>query len=79
MDTLDWKYRDANNVCNEILKSSHDGAIILLHDIYKSSIDGALMAMDKLEDDGYAFVTIEEMAILKNRELDNEITYYNFK
>ncbi len=79
VDTLDWKYRDANNVCNEILKSSHDGAIVLLHDIYKSSIDGALMAMDKLEDDGYAFVTIEEMAILKNRELDNEITYYNFK
>ena len=37
------------------------------------------MAMDKLSKEGYAFVTISEMATLKNRELNNKETYYNFK
>lgn len=79
VDTLDWKSRNAEKVCEEIMKSAHDGAIILLHDIYESSVNGALMAMDKLSKEGYAFVTISEMATLKNRELNNEETYYNFK
>ena len=61
------------------MKNAHDGAIILLHDIYESSVKGALMAMDKLSKEGYAFVTISEMATIKNVELSNEESYYNFK
>ena len=79
VDTLDWQSRNAEKVCEEIMKSAHDGAVILLHDIYESSVKGALMAMDKLSKEGYAFVTISEMATLRNTELNNEETYYNFK
>lgn len=79
VDTLDWKSRNEEKVCEEIMKNAHDGAIILLHDIYESSVKGALMAMDKLSKEGYAFVTISEMATIKNVELSNEESYYNFK
>ena len=78
IDTLDWKTRNAEKIEKEILKNAHDGAIILLHDIYEESIDGALSAMEKLEKEGYAFVTIEEMAELKEMKLYKDKVYYNF-
>lgn len=79
IDTLDWKYKNANKICDTIVTKAYDGAIILLHDIYETSIDGALMAMEKLSKEGYAFVTISEMATLKNIKLDSSKAYYNFK
>lgn len=78
IDTLDWKYRDKNKVADEIVKNAHDGAIVLMHDIYKSSVEGALMAMERLKDE-YYFVTIEEMAALKNIKLENNSKYFNIK
>ena len=65
VDTLDWKYKNKKRICNTIVKSAHDGAIILLHDVYKSSVEGALMAMEILSKQGYAFVTIDEMMQIK--------------
>lgn len=79
VDPLDWKYRNAKNVYEEIMKTAHDGAIILLHDIYNTSIDGALMAMEELQKKGYAFVTIDEMCELKNITMNKTRSYYNFK
>lgn len=78
IDTLDWKYRDKNKVADAIVKNAHDGAIVLMHDIYKSSVEGALMAMERLKDE-YYFVTIEEMAALKNIKLENNSKYFNIK
>ena len=44
--------------------------------LYETSVDGALLAMEKLEKEGYAFVTIDELAKLKNIELKKEKSYY---
>ena len=79
VDTLDWKYHDSDVVANNIVKNAHDGAIVLLHDIYNTSVDGALKAIDILKEQGYAFVTIEEMCELKGIELDYTTSYFNFK
>lgn len=78
LDTEDWKYKDRTRISNYIVSHAHDGAIVLLHDLYESSVDGALDAMSVLKDEGYAFVTIEEMALIKNIELDYTSNYYNF-
>lgn len=78
IDTLDWKYRNENRIANTIVNKAHDGAIVLLHDLYPTSVKGALMAMEELKDE-YAFVTIEEMMILKNVQIDLFKTYYSFK
>lgn len=79
IDTLDWKYNDKNYIANEIVSQAHDGAIVLLHDIYDASVEGALQAMDILQQQGYAFVTILEMAELKNITLDYTTSYRYFK
>ena len=79
IDPLDWKYKNKNRVADEIIEHAHDGAIILLHDIYKSSVDGALLAMEELEKQGYAFVTITEMAQLRGIDLDYQTSYFNMK
>ena len=51
----------------------------LLHDLYETSIDGALLAMEELSKNGYAFVTIEEMATLKGITLNTASNYFNIK
>ena len=79
LDTEDWKYKDANRIANYIVENAHDGAIVLLHDLYETSVDGALLAMEKLQNEGYAFVTVEEMATLKNVKLDKEKSYFSIK
>lgn len=78
IDTLDWKYKDKYKIADEIVEHAHDGAIVLLHDIYNSSVEGALLAMERLQKEGYAFVTIEEMTTLKNIDLAIDKSYYNF-
>ena len=79
LDTEDWKYKDKNKIAKYIIDNAHDGGIILLHDLYETSVDGALLAMEKLQKEGYAFVTIEEMATLKNVHLDKSKSYFSIK
>ena len=76
-DTLDWKSKDKNKIADEIVKNAKDGNIVLLHDIYQSSVEGALLAMERLQKEGFAFVTIDEMAKLKNLTLDQTKSYFN--
>ena len=76
LDTEDWKYEDSERIANYIINNAHDGAIVLLHDLYETSIDGALLAMDRLQDEGYAFVTIDEMVNIKNIKLDKDKSYF---
>lgn len=61
VDTLDWKYHNANTVYNNIIKGARDGSIVLMHDIYKTSVQGALRAVDTLKNQGYEFVTVAEL------------------
>lgn len=78
IDTLDWKTKDKELIAKEIVDNAYDGAIVLLHDIYEPSVEGALLAMERLKQEGYAFVTISEMAQLKNIELDYTTLYHRF-
>lgn len=79
VDPLDWKYKNADTVCNNIVNNSFDGAIVLVHDLYETSVQGALMAMDKLSKQGYAFVTVEELAELRGVTMENGKVYNSFK
>lgn len=78
VDTEDWKHRDAEYIKNKVKEKAHDGAVILLHDLYDTSIDGVLMAMDELHEQGYEFVSLDEMITLKNIQLDKMKSYYEF-
>ena len=61
VDTLDWKYRNADTVYKNIINNTTDGSIVLLHDLYYSSVQGVLRAIDTLKARGYEFVTVNEL------------------
>ena len=45
-----------------------------MHDIYKTSVNAALDIIDRLEKEGYEFVTVEELAKL-NAEVNANLLY----
>lgn len=61
VDTLDWKSRDAQSVCNSIVTDTKPGDIILLHDIYESTAEGFRCGIEKLAQQGYEFMTVDEL------------------
>ena len=75
VDTLDWKYRNATTVYNNIINNTTDGSIILLHDIYSTSVQGALSAIDTLKSKGYEFVTVSELFRRRGITLQNGTVY----
>lgn len=64
VDPLDWATTDADTVTQRILKNAKEGSIILLHDASKSSVQAALTVIDALTEQGYEFVTVEELLIV---------------
>lgn len=63
IDTLDWKIKNTEAICQTVKKEIQDGAIILMHDEYKTSVDAALRIVDDLQKEGYEFVTAERLIL----------------
>ena len=78
VDPEDWKDRNTGRVVNEVLAEVEDGAIILLHDIYEESVDAALIIVDELLSRGYCFVTVEQLAALREVEWEPGKRYIKF-
>lgn len=66
LDPEDWKLLDANKVADCVVENVEDGDIILLHDFYPSSVAAALEIIDRLQPEGYTFVTVEELFRIQN-------------
>ena len=75
IDPKDWKYKDANRIYNKIITNVKDGDIILLHDIYSTSVDAAIRVVDTLSQQGYSFVTLDELFALKGKTPEAGVTY----
>ncbi len=63
VDPLDWCCNDAACVTRKVVKAVSENDIILLHDYYASSVEAALMIVDTLQEEGYEFVTVEELLL----------------
>jgi peptidoglycan/xylan/chitin deacetylase (PgdA/CDA1 family) len=63
IDPLDWCTCDASVVAARVLKKAADNQIILLHDASQSSVDAAFQIIDTLQQQGYEFVTVEELIL----------------
>lgn len=79
VDPMDWKVLNAEKVAQHIINNASDGDIILLHDLYSTSVDAALMVIDQLSQQGYAFVTVSELAAIKGYDLESGGVYTCFK
>lgn len=61
IDSEDWKKLNAEQVTAYVVSHVQPGDIILLHDFYPTSVEAALEIIDRLQPEGYAFVTVEEL------------------
>ena len=66
VDPKDWATQDPAVIEKEILRHVQDGDVILLHDMSDSSVKAALTIIDKLQEQGYRFVTASQLAQAKN-------------
>lgn len=64
VDPLDWATTNKDVVARRIIKAVNGGGtIILLHDASSSSVQAAFAVIDALSEQGYEFVTVEELLL----------------
>ena len=61
VDPQDWKLLDTAKVVEAVVGKVQSGDIVLLHDFYATSVDAALQIVDRLQAEGFIFVTVEEL------------------
>lgn len=66
VDPQDWATNNAAAIEAAVVKHVRDGDIILLHDMSSSSVKAALDIVDTLMGEGFEFVTVSELARLRN-------------
>lgn len=63
IDPRDWCSDDTACIVQNTIGKIKEGDIILLHDQYPSSVSAALEIVDRLQQEGYVFVTVEELLL----------------
>lgn len=63
VDPLDWTTENVEKIVNNVVTEVQEGDIILLHDSFSSSVNAALRIVDILQEEGYEFVTVEELIL----------------
>lgn len=63
LDSRDWYTQNTPVIVNEVMKQVDDGDIILMHDCFQTSVESALQIVDRLKEQGYEFVTVDEMIV----------------
>lgn len=63
VDPTDWSCLSSGAVTNRVLDKVQENSIILLHDYYKTSVEASLRIIDKLQEEGYTFVTVDELLL----------------
>ena len=61
VDPLDWCSSNVACITEKIVDKVGENDIILMHDYFDTSVTAALKAIDKLQEEGYTLVTVEEI------------------
>lgn len=61
VDPMDWCSENASCITEKIVSKVKENDIILMHDYYDTSVTAALKTIDELLDEGYTFVTVDEI------------------
>ncbi|MBR6826127.1 MAG: polysaccharide deacetylase family protein [Oscillospiraceae bacterium] len=78
VDPDDWCCCSSDTITKRVLNHVKEGDIILLHDMSESSVKAALQIIDRLQSQGYIFVTVSELARLSGKSLEGGKVYYHF-
>jgi len=63
VDPLDWCSEDVGCIVRRITEKAEENDIILMHDYFAPSVTAALQVVDILAEQGYEFVTVEELIL----------------
>lgn len=63
VDSMDWSLKDPEKVVQRVVSQVQDGDIILMHDDYATSVEAALTIVDRLLEEGYTFVTVDQLIL----------------
>lgn len=61
VDPLDWCSTNVANITYNVVSKAEENDIILMHDYYESTVTAALDIVDELLEEGYVFVTVDEI------------------
>jgi peptidoglycan/xylan/chitin deacetylase (PgdA/CDA1 family) len=61
VDSRDWQLKDGQLAAEIVLNTVRDGSVILFHDLHSYSIEAAAIVLRSLTEQGYEFVTAEEL------------------
>lgn len=61
VDPVDWNCTNASRITKRVVSSVGENDIILMHDYYATSVTAALAIVDQLLEEGYVFVTVDEI------------------
>lgn len=78
VDPRDWENHDAQAVETFVTGTVQDGDVILLHDMCDCSVDAALAIIDKLQEQGFRFVTVSELAEIQGVTIQPGKVYSRF-
>ena len=70
LDTLDWRYRDADKIYNTIMNEVEDGSFTVLHDIHTTTAAAMEKVIPSLISKGYQLVTVSELLAYFYGELE---------
>ena len=63
VDPLDWKTDNSDVIAARVIETVRENDIILLHDASDSSVNAAFKIIDVLSENGYTFVTVEDLLL----------------
>ena len=69
IDPEDWGDKNVEREVEHIVANAKDGSIVLMHDIYPQSVEAALRVVDRLHQQGYLFVTVDQLFAARGVEL----------
>jgi len=75
----DWEGpqgREPQKVLAQVLSGAKDGAIILMHDMKKNSIESSELIITRLQNDGFIFLTVDELFAKDGVALQPDTAYW---
>ena len=63
IDTMDWACKNEAQICSTVYREVKENSIILMHDEYPTTVRAALRVIDKLQKEGYEFVTVDKIVM----------------
>lgn len=65
VDSQDWKSKNAGAINNMVTQHAATGSIVLMHDIHAATAEALPQLIEKLQMEGYQFITISELLLME--------------